>query len=102
VIRGLTLHKINSHGQDHHGGSDQDKNSWLFDPQTSAAGPRMPQTSDHEISRAKQTPPRCRSRSPIGTSGGRYKHDDEPDPQDTGVGRSGPRVLRRPAAEVWP
>jgi hypothetical protein len=32
--------KIISHRQDHHSGSRQDKNLWLFDPQTSAACPR--------------------------------------------------------------
>ena len=36
----MTRLKIISHGQDHHGGSGQDRNSWLVDPQTSAACPR--------------------------------------------------------------
>jgi hypothetical protein len=36
----LTRHKIISHGQDHHGGSGQDRNSWLLDPQASAACPK--------------------------------------------------------------
>jgi hypothetical protein len=31
----ISLGKIVSHGQDHHGGSGQDTNSWLIDPQTS-------------------------------------------------------------------
>jgi hypothetical protein len=39
-IRALTRHKIISHVQDHDGGSQQNKNSWLFDPQTSVACPR--------------------------------------------------------------
>jgi hypothetical protein len=33
----LMRRKIISHRQDHHSGSRQDKNLWLFDPQTSAA-----------------------------------------------------------------
>jgi hypothetical protein len=32
--------KIISQRQDHHSGSRQDKNQWLFNPQTSAAWPR--------------------------------------------------------------
>jgi hypothetical protein len=40
--------KIISHRQDHHSGSRQDKNLWLFDPQTSAACP--PMSSDVQFS----------------------------------------------------
>jgi hypothetical protein len=32
--------KIISHRQDHHSGSRQDKNRWLFNPQSSALRPR--------------------------------------------------------------
>jgi hypothetical protein len=42
VIRGLTRHKIISRGQDHHGGSDQDKNSWLFEPDIGSVSTDVP------------------------------------------------------------
>jgi hypothetical protein len=44
----LTRHKIISHGQDHHGDRGQDRNSWLFNPQTSAAWPQT--SSDVQFS----------------------------------------------------
>jgi hypothetical protein len=58
-------------GQDHHGGGGEDKNSWLFDPQTSAACPQM--SSDVQFSlkiRILHTLGFLRTKSRWGQNGG--------------------------------